>query len=79
MATTVTDRLSGSPSASVSDRFSGTPSGTPAYRLPHDLLLSGDAQVTGSDAVALSGATGVVLLSGDGQTLASGTTVSDRY
>lgn len=84
MATTVTDRFSGTPSASTTDRFSGTPSVGALYRLPHDLLLSGDAQVTGSDAVKLSGdaqVTGsdVVLLSGDAQHAATGTTVTDRY
>ena len=64
----------------VTGRFSGTPAGTHVGRMPHRLLLSGDAQ-SGTDALALSGdatdGDDVVLLSGD-MAVAVSSTSTDR-
>jgi hypothetical protein len=76
MATTITQRVSGNPAASISNR------------LPHRLMLSGDAQ-TGTDRLRLSGdatdgdpgsspGQAVELLSGDAIVSGIGGTITPR-
>ena len=68
MATTVTDRLTGTPVADTTDRVMGTPAVYATSQLPHALLLSGD-MTDGDDNLLLSGdmtdGDDILLLSGD--------------